>query len=279
MQAQEQVNDEDEQLDKRAKLAVLGNDFCIQVEVKCLGDQKWMWYIMVYMSTERQERIVQWNFLRTAHQQWGDVVVIAWDWNDLCSNEEKRGGRQRLASSFSGFNVFIHHMGMQKIPQSGSFFTWGNNSAEEGYTEERLDKIFVSLGWQQQFPGTKASNFFRSSSDHNVLFLETNGQTLTRKRRFQFNSGCSPKKGYVRLWKLGGMFNEKEHLCSRRKKNAIQRLLRDVGVLYETEDEIENHITDYYASLFTSEGTQEGDNMLEQIPQSITVAMNNALVA
>ncbi|GER30028.1 glutamate--tRNA ligase 2 [Striga asiatica] len=125
----------------------------------------------------------------------GEVWAIAGDWNDICSNEEKRGGRQRSASSFSEFNAFIAHMGMQELHQCGSFFTWGNNRDGERYIEERLDKIFVSLGWMQQLPGTRASNLFRSSSDHNVLFMETSEQSTEQKGRFIFNSEWTIKDG------------------------------------------------------------------------------------
>ncbi|GER42995.1 ferritin light chain [Striga asiatica] len=61
----------------------------------------------------KKERAEQWNFLISAKRKWGDVWAIAGDWNDLCSNEEKRGGRLRIERSFCGFKEFIHQMGMQ----------------------------------------------------------------------------------------------------------------------------------------------------------------------
>ncbi|GER37227.1 retrotransposon protein, partial [Striga asiatica] len=145
---------------------VLGNEFCIQVEARCFGDKEWMWVTMVYLSNDKSAKKEQWRFLKDAQQNWGEVWAIAGDWNDICSNEEKRGGRQRSASSFNEFNAFIAHMGMQELHQCGSFFTWGNNRDGEGYIEERLDKIFVSLGWMQQLPGTRASNL--NGADTNI---------------------------------------------------------------------------------------------------------------
>ncbi|GER26344.1 oxygen-dependent choline dehydrogenase [Striga asiatica] len=75
---------------------------------------------------------------------------------------------------------FIMNMQMQEVDLLGSFFTWGNNRGDDGYVEERLDKIFVSFEWLTKFPNMKASNFYRSASDHNELDR--------RHKRFQFIS-------------------------------------------------------------------------------------------
>ncbi|CAA0815770.1 Unknown protein, partial [Striga hermonthica] len=57
---------------------------------------------------------------------------------------------------------------------------------------------------------------------------------------------------------------------SRRRQNAISRLITDANRVYSSRRDIENHITTYYSSLFSSEGSWGGDSMLHLIPQSIS---------
>ncbi|GER55493.1 DNAse I-like superfamily protein [Striga asiatica] len=174
---------------------IVGNEFCVQMEAKGAGIEDWSWMVFVYMSTDRRERSRQWEFLEQRKSSWGDGWVIAGDWNDLVSNDEKRGGLSRNSSSFVGFQNFINNMEMQEIAQKGSFFTWGNNRAGDGYVEERLDKIFASFDWLARFPRMEASNYFRSASDHNVLLFDTELEINKRHKRFQFNSGWVEMEG------------------------------------------------------------------------------------
>ncbi|GER55597.1 non-ltr retroelement reverse transcriptase [Striga asiatica] len=147
------------------------------------------------MSTDRREREQQWAFLEDSKEQWGPCWLIAGDWNDIVDNEEKRGGVRRRNSSFVGFQEFIINMQMQEVAQLGSFFTWGNNREGDGYVEERLDKIFVSFEWGVKFPNMVASNFYRSTSDHNVLLFDTDKQLERRHKRFQFSSQWANMEG------------------------------------------------------------------------------------
>ncbi|GER41848.1 DNAse I-like superfamily protein [Striga asiatica] len=120
------------------------------------------------------------------------------DWNDIVTNEEKRGGVRRSLSSFVGFQEFIMNMEMQEVAQMGSFFTWGNNRAGDGYVEERLDKIYVSVEWLTKFPNMEALNFYRTASDHNVILFYTDKELGKRHKRFQFSSSWAGMEGYMR---------------------------------------------------------------------------------
>lgn len=66
------------------------------------------------------------------------------DFNAIKNNEEKKGGRPRQESSFTGFRNFINEMGMGNIRYRGSTFTWANNRDSEGYIQERLDRFLGS---------------------------------------------------------------------------------------------------------------------------------------
>ncbi|GER37384.1 tryptophan--tRNA ligase, partial [Striga asiatica] len=84
---------------------------------------------------------------------------------------------------------------MHEVAQKGSFYTWGNNRANDGYVEERLDKIFVSYEWLTNFPNMEASNYYRSASDHNILFFDTDKEIDRRHKRFSFSSQWASLEG------------------------------------------------------------------------------------
>ncbi|GER28785.1 RNA-directed DNA polymerase-like protein [Striga asiatica] len=174
-----------------------------EVELKGPGMREWCWFIFVYISTDRSERVSQWDFLERTKANWGRCWVIAGDWNDIISNDEKRGGVRRLEASFRGFKTFIQNMGMQECDQKGSFFTWGNNREGDGYVEERLDKVFTSYDWLVEFPKMKVINFYRTASDHNVLLFATEMEAGRGKKRFSFDKSWAMMEGVQEAIKAG----------------------------------------------------------------------------
>ncbi|GER37251.1 F8M12.22 protein [Striga asiatica] len=173
------------------------------MEVKSGGSLDWSWMIFVYLSTDKPTREKQWEFLVDSKQKWGPCWLIAGDWNDLTSNEEKRGGQRRLESSFQGFKQFISDMEMQEMEQKGAFFTWGNNRTADGYVEERLDKVFTSWNWQLMFPKMEVSNFYRTASDHNVLLITTDTAVSRKRKMFLFDKQWIKMEGVQEAVKEG----------------------------------------------------------------------------
>ncbi|CAA0823390.1 Unknown protein, partial [Striga hermonthica] len=199
---------------------VNSSDFFIQIQFTLPHEDLPHSLTFVYMSTDRDTRIQQWNFLEQSKDGWGDHWVLTGDWNDICNQEEKRGGRTRPTSSFNAFNDFISAMGMFEITLVGYQFTWGNNRALEGFVEEKLDKGFGSLAWTLRFPQANISNIFKSASDHGVLLVDTQNNQGNHIRRFTFDKrwinreGC--KEEVQKAWALPQQgtpfFKLKEHV-------------------------------------------------------------------
>ncbi|CAA0824398.1 Unknown protein, partial [Striga hermonthica] len=63
----------------------------------------------------------------------------------------------------------------------------------------------------------------------------------------------------------------------RRKLNAITRLVSARGEEFFTQNDMEDHISDFYSHLFTSEGTLGGEAIIHLIPKTITEDMNQVL--
>lgn len=65
----------------------------------------------------------------------------------------------------------------------------------------------------------------------------------------------------------------------RRRKNQIKALQRADGQLTEDRREMEELTTDFYKNLYTSEGVQDMDRVLNTVPTKVTPAMNDLLNA
>ncbi|CAA0807084.1 Unknown protein [Striga hermonthica] len=173
-----------------------GNEFCIQVEVRGPGGL-------------------------------GELLGNCRDWNEIVSNEEKRGGLVRSENSFLPFRDFIVDMEMQEQDQKGALFTLGNNRRGDGYVEERLDKVFTSQEWLLKFPKMEVSNFFRSESDHNVILYDTEIELQSSRRRFVFDRNWLKMEGIeeavAKGWEMDSEGSEmfKAHQKVKHTKKAI----------------------------------------------------------
>lgn len=91
------------------------NDFSIEMQVTTLDGKESFCVIFVYASTDDKVRQVQWETLIKGTVYWGKRWVIGGDFNNIKANEENKGGRKRLESSFVGFKNFIDEMEMGDI--------------------------------------------------------------------------------------------------------------------------------------------------------------------
>ena len=88
-------------------------------------NQEW-WLIGIYASCDSQIRKGQWEVISRRKELWGENWIILGDFNNLCSNEEKWGGRHRKEWSFYDFKNFIHENGMIYIGFERNPWTWSN---------------------------------------------------------------------------------------------------------------------------------------------------------
>ena len=65
----------------------------------------------------------------------------------------------------------------------------------------------------------------------------------------------------------------------RRRKNKISKLKKSNGQFTENEDEMGAMATDFYKTLYRSEGTTDMDRVLNTVPVKVTAAMNEGLLA
>ncbi|XP_071916194.1 uncharacterized protein [Coffea arabica] len=105
--------------------------FIIEVRIEDTDKQCDWWFIGVYASCNAQIRKEQWRVLRGKNRLWGDRFMIAGDFNDIVSNEEKWGGTLRVERSLMEFKNFIDQNNLIAISFEGHPWTWSNHWEDE----------------------------------------------------------------------------------------------------------------------------------------------------
>jgi hypothetical protein len=69
----------------------------------------------------------------------------------------------------------------------GGQYTWSNKQASP--TLEKLDRILMTLDWEDMFPLVSVRKLVRDISDHNALLLDTGTQSsiANKSREFRFD--------------------------------------------------------------------------------------------
>ncbi|XP_071920779.1 uncharacterized protein [Coffea arabica] len=148
----------------------------------------------IYASTEDRVRKHEWKTIEQKKREWGEKWAVKGDFNDICSNGEKWGGRERFDDSFSDFNNFISGNELVDIGFVGIPWTWSNTWDGEGEVKERLDRCLGSVGWMQLYENVTCEHIEKEASDHYLLMVDTNPQQRRGKRRFFFDQRWAKDK-------------------------------------------------------------------------------------
>ena len=161
--------------------------FTIEAHVEDMEANTDWWFIGIYASCDHQIRKEQWKVLANRKRLWGDRWMIAGDFNDLVSNDEKWGGIRREEKSFHDFRDFINGNYLLDIGFIGHPWTWCNNWEEEGEVKQRLDRGLCTYPWFQVFDKVNCRHIDSYASDHSILMFDTMMSSSRRKHRFFFD--------------------------------------------------------------------------------------------
>ena len=102
------------------------------------------WMIGIYASCDDSIRRQQWSVIQRRKHLWGSNWMIAGDFNDIFSNEEKWGGRTREEWTFNDIRTFINENQLVDTGYEGQPWTWSNNWEGNGEIKQRLDRTLSS---------------------------------------------------------------------------------------------------------------------------------------
>ncbi|KAK1618982.1 hypothetical protein QYE76_024499 [Lolium multiflorum] len=121
-------------------------------------------------------------------------VVVAGDFNLIRSPEDKSSRRVDIPR-MRMFNDCLADLALREITRVGARFTWCNNRIDP--VQSVLDRVFVSVEWEMEFPLCTLRAATRIGSDHSPLLLCSGGSTPPRLNRFHFENFWLNQPGFV----------------------------------------------------------------------------------
>ena len=125
--------------------------------------------------------------------------MVAGDFNDIVSNEEKWGGRSREEWTFRDFKQFIADNELIDVGFDGNPRTWCNNWENEGEIKQMLDRMLCTHTWFQIFDKTRCKHVDNYSSDHSMLMVDTEPEKNKRRKKFIFDKRWIQQEGITQV--------------------------------------------------------------------------------
>jgi hypothetical protein len=87
------------------------------------------------------------------------------------------------------FNAVIDGLNPTELQMSGRMYTWANNLATP--TFEKLDRILITMEWEEKFPLSMVQALAREVSDDHTPLLLKSGESshLVTQHMFKFDLG------------------------------------------------------------------------------------------
>ncbi|CAH9143861.1 unnamed protein product, partial [Cuscuta epithymum] len=160
----------------------------INVLIKEDGSDPWR-LTGFYGVPDRSRRRESWEILRSLASLSTLPWCIVGDFNDILTQDEKRGWVDHPAWLLRGFRDTVIACGLVDIPLKGRPFTWGRSLHTGDIIEERLDRAMATKDWWQRFPSCNLHNISTCHSDHSPILLSTETKFIKYgKRSFKFEN-------------------------------------------------------------------------------------------
>ena len=187
-------------------VSVLSSDKrIIDMEVK-LGSIKFF-LTCVYGDPVTAKRQEVWDRLVDIGLVRDEAWILAGDFNELMSNEEKLGGAVRSDASFWNFRNMAENCKIRELRFSGNWLSWAGKR-DNVCVQCRLDRSFGNNEWFSLFPRSNMEYLELWASDHRPIricfALEKDDPS---RNRFFFDKRFINKAGFEevvkKIWGLG----------------------------------------------------------------------------
>jgi endonuclease/exonuclease/phosphatase family metal-dependent hydrolase len=202
-------------------------------------EQRGEWRLTCYYGyPERSKRRHAWNLLRELVNMSSIPWCIIGDFNDLLSQEDKKGIHPHPNWLCMGFRQAIGDCNLTDIPLAGHPFTWIKSRGTPHVIEERLDRVMASTSWLHLYPNVRLSNLLASHADHSPILLQCSPTTRVRfNDSFRFENKWLKEPDLEETVIDGWGVNENIEMVDRiaRCANKLQRWGRRKRVKFKEE--------------------------------------------
>ncbi|KAM0867146.1 hypothetical protein ACQ4PT_042150 [Festuca glaucescens] len=150
--------------------------------------------IIVYGPTDHSRSQSFLEELRNKINRSTTPVVVAGDFNLIRSPEDKSSSLVDIPR-MQMFNDCLADLALREITRVGARFTWSNNRIDP--VQSVLDRVFVSVEWEMEFPLCSLRAATRIGSDHSPLLLCSGGSAPPRINRFHFENFWLRQPGFA----------------------------------------------------------------------------------
>ncbi|KAG7943393.1 hypothetical protein I3843_15G036000 [Carya illinoinensis] len=173
--------------------------------------------------------------------QYTRSAVAVGDFNEILTQDEKEGGRDRDENQMELFREVVEHGQLFDLGWNGQKFTWSNRHEDSTYTKERLDRALADRKWKAEFSEHKVEVLPAICSDHSPILLHCisgRGREKQFLYNFKYEVNWSREEGCKELiadvWaNTCGVGNNSQKVqkkleaCSQRLKQWSKNLIRD----------------------------------------------------
>ncbi|XP_073357949.1 uncharacterized protein [Aegilops tauschii subsp. strangulata] len=200
------------------------------------------------------------------------------------------------------FREVLEDCSLQDLGFSGVPFTWDNRQAGGANVKARLDRAVANaeflqrnensrreLGsWGAREFGCLAKTVRKLQKKLEILRKQSVGRGPTEEEKVtvvKLREALRQEEVWMRQrsrvpWLRQGDRNTKYYqaqAAQRKRMNRISNLQRADGTMCATEEEDKTEIQSFYQALFTTQGFHEMDELLQYVPERVSMEMNTSL--
>lgn len=122
-----------------------------------------------YGNPETEKRKFSWSLMEKLSETGDDPWIIGGDFNEIVSDEEKKGGAKRNPNQMNLFRETINRCNLIDGGYNGSKFTWRRGKNKRTQICERLDKFLINNSMAMSTNRFKVTHLSFLSSDHRPI--------------------------------------------------------------------------------------------------------------
>jgi hypothetical protein len=188
----------------------------IHLKVNYSSGEQW-YFTAIYASPNEENRSLLWEDLREIARNMKDAWLLAGDFNDIASVEEKKGGAIPSMRRCSKFRERINACKLLDLGAMGPKYTWRGPLYHGGQRiYERLDRALCNEEWRLKFSDgyVKVLNRVDFSDHHPLIITPKDAPYIKAPRQFRFESA----------WLLDNTYNDMLNESWRGELSIIKNL-------------------------------------------------------